>query len=40
MAEAAGPFNRTVLTFIRDVDRAEVIDLPALESDEHARHHC
>lgn len=40
MAEAAGPFNRTVLNFIRDVDRAEVIDLPALESDEHAPHHC
>jgi 3-oxoadipate enol-lactonase len=34
MAEAAGPFNRTVLSFIDRVDRAEIVDLTALEAAE------
>jgi 3-oxoadipate enol-lactonase len=38
MAEAAGPFNRTVLEFIEQVDRARTIDLSALEAEEHEHH--
>jgi 3-oxoadipate enol-lactonase len=36
MAEAAGPFNRTVLDFIRQVDRAGTIDLTEIEAEEDA----
>jgi pimeloyl-ACP methyl ester carboxylesterase len=44
MAEAPGPFNRAVLSFIAGVDGAPVLDLAALEHEEReallARHHA
>src|SRR3954470_24623490 len=37
MAEAPGPFNRTVVSFIDTVDRANVVDLTALETETQRR---
>jgi 3-oxoadipate enol-lactonase len=36
MAEAPGPFNRAVLSFLASVDGAPVLDLPALEAEHRA----